>query len=165
MTTKLKTDGKRRITSALILFGLLLGANFGFVCRALAAMPTVTLGKGNVVKLEVAASQQEIQRGLMFRTTLPEDCGMVFLFHPARGVNFWMYHTLIPLDMCFVRDGKIIKICHDVPPCRSENKEDCPLYPSGGEIVVSEVIELKAGYAKKHGVKEGDAVMFSIPGQ
>jgi len=144
---------------------LLLSAGLGYFPKAFGAMPTATIGNGNVVKLEVAATPQEITRGLMYRTSIPEDCGMVFLFHPERPVNFWMYHTLISLDMCFIRNGKIIKICQDVPPCRSEKKEDCPLYPAGGEILVSEVIELKGGYTRRHGIKEGDTVSFTVPGQ
>ncbi len=128
-------------------------------------MPTVNFGNGNIVKLEVASTDAEIARGLMFRTSLPEDCGMVFLFHPARSVSFWMYHTLISLDMCFVRDGKIIKLCQDVPPCRSQSADRCPTYPAEGPILVSEVIELKGGYARRHGIKEGDSLSFTIPGQ
>ena len=128
-----------------------------------AKMPSAKIGK-NVVKLEVAASDKEIQRGLMFRTSMPEDQGMVFLFHPPRPVNFWMYHTLIPLDMLFVRDGKIVKIFENVPPCRSEDPRECPLYPPAGkETAVSEVIELNGGYSKRHEVKEGDPVSFQLP--
>jgi uncharacterized protein len=132
---------------------------------AFAEMPSVTIGKENVVKLEVASTQQEIEHGLMYRTALPEDSGMVFVFHPEQHVHFWMYHTLISLDMCFVHNGKIVKVFQDVPPCKSENSDDCPLYPSTREgMLVSEVIELKAGYARRHGIKEGDAVVFHIPG-
>jgi len=126
-----------------------------------AKMPSVKIGK-NVVKLEVAASDKEIQRGLMYRTSMPEDQGMVFLFHPPRAVNFWMYHTLIPLDMLFVKDGKIVKIFENVPPCRSEDPKECPLYPEGPGMTVSEVIELNGGYSKRHEVKEGDSVNFQI---
>ncbi len=73
-------------------------------------LPTVKLGDQEV-KLEVASSSEEIEHGLMYRTSMPETQGMVFLFHPHRPVAFWMYHTLISLDMLFVRDGKIVKIC------------------------------------------------------
>ncbi len=132
---------------------------------ALAEMPTVTLGKDSVVKLEVASTPQEIEHGLMNRTALPEDSGMVFIFHPEQHVHFWMYHTLISLDMCFIRNGKIVQIFKDVPPCKSENSDDCPLVPSNREgLLVSEVIELKAGYVRRHGIKEGDPVVFHVPG-
>src|SRR5271163_4127639 len=167
MTTRARFDGKRSFKVATLLFAAVVSvsASVCSVPKAFGAMPTATIGDGNVVKLEVAATPQEITRGLMYRTSIPEDCGMVFLFHPERPVNFWMYHTLISLDMCFIRNGKIIKICQDVPPCHSEDKDKCPLYPSGGEILVSEVIELKGGYTRRHGIKEGDSVSFTVPGQ
>lgn len=128
---------------------------------AFAMLPTVKLGS-EVVKLEVAKTDEEIQRGLMFRTSLPETQGMVFLFHPKRGVSFWMYHCHISLDMLFVKDGKIVKICRDVPPCTSENPKDCPTYPGEGLIEVSEVIEVNGGFCQRHGVKEGDSVNFDF---
>ena len=94
---------------------------------------------------------------------MPEDSGMVFLFHPARAVNFWMYHTLIPLDMLFVKDGKVVKLFEHVAPCKSENPHDCPTYPAGAGLSVSEVIEVNSGWAGRHGVKEGDQVTFDLP--
>jgi uncharacterized membrane protein (UPF0127 family) len=130
--------------------------------RANAKMPVVRIASKNVVKLEVASTPAEIEHGLMYRTFLPEDCGMVFLFHPPRAVKFWMYHTLISLDMCFVNDGKIVKIFHNCPPCRSEDPSRCPTYPES-EMMVSEVIELNGGYAQRHGIKEGDEVSFELP--
>jgi uncharacterized membrane protein (UPF0127 family) len=132
--------------------------------KASAEMPTATIGNGNVVKLEVASTWPEIEKGLMYRTSLAEDSGMVFIFHPAQEERFWMYHTLISLDMCFIRDGKIVKLFEDVPPCHSEDPHGCPTYPADRGINVSEVIELKAGYAKRHNIKEGDPVKFEIPG-
>jgi len=126
-----------------------------------AKMPTAKIGD-NVIKLEVAASEQEIEKGLMYRTSMPEDQGMVFLFRPARQTNFWMYHTLIPLDMLFILNGKIKHVFQDVPPCRSENPHDCPLYPGDKGMEVSEVIELNAGSAKKHNIKAGDTVQLEL---
>lgn len=135
----------------------------GISSEAEAKVPLAKFSNGSTVKLEVASSPEEITRGLMYRTSMPEDSGMVFLFHPLRAVNFWMYHTLIPLDMLFVRDGTIVKLFENVPPCKSENPEDCPRYPSGAGIQVSEVIELNGGYARRHGLKEGDTVTFELP--
>jgi uncharacterized membrane protein (UPF0127 family) len=129
--------------------------------QGLAMMPTVKLGDQDV-KLEVAQTDKEIQQGLMFRTSLPETQGMVFLFKPPRPVAFWMYNCFINLDMLFVKDGKIVKISHDVPPCKSTNPDECPRYPSEGTVEVSEVIEVAGGYCKRHGVKEGDTVNFDF---
>jgi len=146
-------------TCAFVIASLILSAGEG----ALAMMPKVKLGN-ETVKLEVAQSKKEIEDGLMYRTSMPETQGMVFLFHPTSHVAFWMYHTLIPLDMLFVKDGKIVKICKDVPPCKNKDPEgkDCPVYPDRNLIEVSEVIEVNGGFCDRHGVKEGDEVKFDF---
>ncbi|MBY0356965.1 MAG: DUF192 domain-containing protein [Candidatus Obscuribacterales bacterium] len=138
-----------------------------FLCAILlplsasAFFPTAEIGKERI-KLEVAQSAQQIERGLMYRTSLPEDSGMVFLFTPARPVRFWMRNCFISLDMLFIKNGKIVRICHDVPPCKAAKAADCPLYPENGEIEASEVLEVNAGYAAKHGIKEGDTIKFDL---
>jgi uncharacterized membrane protein (UPF0127 family) len=129
--------------------------------EALGKMPTATIGT-NVIKLEVAQTPQEIQHGLMGRTSLDKDSGMVFLFKPPSETRFWMYNCFISLDMLFIKDGKIMRICEDVPPCKSQNPSKCPTYPSDESVTVSEVIEVNAGYCKKHGIKQGDTVKFDF---
>ena len=146
-----------RATAVMVLF-----ATFGQMQLAEAKMPVAKIGN-NTIKLEVAQTQDEIMRGLMYRTSLPEDTGMVFLFRPPRKVRFWMAHCFISLDMLFIKDGKIIKICENVPPCKEAREEDCPTYPSEEPIEVSEVVEVINGYAKRHNIKEGDAITFSFP--
>lgn len=134
-----------------------------FPLLAFAKSPLAVIGK-NTIKLEVAQTKKQIERGLMFRASLPEDHGMVFLFRPPREVRFWMFNCIMSLDMLFIKDGKIVKIAHDVPPCKSHKPEECPVYPVDGPIGASEVIEVNAGYCARHGVKEGDAVTFNLPG-
>lgn len=124
-------------------------------------MPTVTIN-GQEIKLEIAQTREAIEKGLMFRTSLAADSGMVFLFNPPRPVNFWMYNTLIHLDMLFVREGKIVKIFENVPPGPSKDYQKCPTYPSGDGILVNQVIEVEGGYCQKKGIKEGDTVQFSL---
>ena len=138
-------------------------AGAGDAGKADAKMPMVRLGKDNIVKVEVATTNEEIARGLMFRTSLAQDSGMIFLFRPNRPVAFWMKNCLISLDMIFVKNGKIVKICENVPPCKAKDERDCPTYPDGEMIDVSEVVEVCAGYAKAHGLKEGDPVSFELP--
>ncbi len=124
-------------------------------------IPVIKFANGDKVKLEVASTPEEVSRGLMHRTSMPEDSGMVFLFRPPQQAVFWMKSTLIHLDMLFILDGKIAKLYEDVPPCKAERDEDCPRYPAGASV--SEVVELNGGWAKRHGVKEGDAVTFELP--
>lgn len=152
----------------LALFSALSLATFSVLgcSQAYAKAPIAKIGSGatpSIVQLEVASTEQEITKGLMFRTSLAADHGMVFLFHPARQVNFWMYHTLIPLDMFFIKDGKIAKLMENVPPCKSENPSNCPTYPGGAGINASEVLEVNAGYAKAHNIHEGDPISFDLP--
>jgi uncharacterized membrane protein (UPF0127 family) len=129
-----------------------------------AKMPIAQIGD-NKIKLEVASTPAQIERGLMYRTALPEDQGMVFLFRPPSGVKFWMAHCFISLDMLMIKDGKIVKIFENVPPCKEADVSKCPTYPALSEptINVSEVVEVLGGYSKRHGVKEGDAVKFFLP--
>ena len=107
-----------------------------------------------VVSLEVARTEAERAKGLMFRTDLAEQAGMIFLFERPGIYPFWMKNTLIPLDMLWTdTSGKIAWIAESVPPCKAD---PCPEYPPRAEAQY--VIELRAGFAKRHGVKVGDVV-------
>lgn len=128
-----------------------------------ASMPTAQIGE-NKIKLEVSSTPEQIQRGLMWRTAMPEDSGMVFLFRPESPVRFWMKNCYMSLDMLMIRDNKIVRIFENVPPARNTPDEQCPRYPGEGEpaVPVTEVVEVNAGYAKRHGIKEGDSVKFML---
>jgi uncharacterized protein len=112
----------------------------------------VTIGE-KTIGLEVAATPMEQQIGLMARTSLAQDRGMLFPFKPARGVNFWMKNTLIPLDIIYLYQG-VVKEIHNAPPCQAE---PCPTYPSQSSI--DQVIELGAGQAEVLGLKVGDRLL------
>jgi uncharacterized membrane protein (UPF0127 family) len=120
--------------------------------RAEAVFPDKT-----VVSLEVARTEPERSRGLMFRTALAERAGMIFLFERPGIYPFWMKNTLIPLDMLWTDTaGRITWIAEGVPPCKAD---PCPEYPPKAEA--SYVIELKDGFAKRHGLKVGDVVTLN----
>ncbi len=108
---------------------------------------------GQVIQLEVARTPQQQQMGLMYRTSLADDRGMLFLFNPPQPINFWMKNTLIPLDMVFMLDGVVKEIVADVPPCKTSL---CPTY--GPNTPVNQVIELRGGRAAELGLKAGDRV-------
>jgi uncharacterized protein len=112
----------------------------------------VTIGQ-QTIGLEVAATPMEQQIGLMARTSMAKDRGMLFPFQPARGVNFWMKNTLIPLDIIYLYQGVVEEI-HNAPPCSSE---PCPTYPS--QKTIDQVIELGAGQAEALGLKVGDRLL------
>ena len=108
---------------------------------------------GHVIKLEVARTESHKAMGLMYRTTLADNRGMLFLFEPPQNVNFWMKNVRIPLDMIFVGDGKVKAIAASVPPC---NITPCPTY--GSQTAVNQVIELRGGRATELGLKVGETV-------
>lgn len=106
------------------------------------------------IQLEVARTPQEQAMGLMFRTELPPDRGMLFPFEFARPVQFWMQNTLIPLDMVFLLDGEVKEIVASAPPCEGQ---PCPTY-GPTSLRVNQVIELAGGRAAELGLQVGDRV-------
>lgn len=113
-----------------------------------------TAGKTLQFKVEAARTAEEQERGLMFRTSLPEDGGMIFPMDPPRMASFWMKNTVIPLDMVFIRaDGTIARIAADTVPYSLE-----PV--SSGEPVAA-VLELAGGKAAAMGIVEGDRVSWT----
>ena len=97
--------------------------------------------------VEVARTDAEQDKGLMFRTSLPADGGMLFPFEKPRIGSFWMKNTLIPLDMIFIRaDGSIDRIAENTIP------ESLEPVVSGGEV--SAVLELAGGTAARLGIDE-----------
>lgn len=104
-----------------------------------------------VIQLEVARTPQEQATGLMFRTELANDRGMLFPFSAPRVARFWMKNVPISLDMVFLRDGEVVAIAADVPPCLTAS---CPTYGPG--VMVDQVLELRGGRAAELGLQEGD---------
>ena len=118
--------------------------------------PTVTLPDGTIIKLELAETPEEHQRGLMFRSHLDPDRGMLFLFDQEAYPSFWMKNTWIPLDMVFLDSGGTVTyVAASVPPCRAE---PCPEYTPSKPS--SAVLELNAGTAAHHGVAPGVTLRF-----
>lgn len=112
------------------------------------------------IALEVAQTPNQQALGLMYRPTLASDRGMLFIFDPPQIVSFYMKNVLIPLDIIFLRDGKVLEIAANVPPCTTE---PCPLYfptvasAQGIEPVhVDQVIELRGSRAAELGLQVGD---------
>jgi uncharacterized membrane protein (UPF0127 family) len=121
----------------------------------------VTFPDHTVISVEIADTPESRQRGLMFREHLAANEGMVFLFDESGFYPFWMKNTLIPLDMIWLDEQKrVVSVAHSVPPCKAD---PCPNFsPTGNAIYV---VEVASGFAKKHGVKEGDQLVFKNIGK
>ncbi len=111
-------------------------------------MPVTTLNVGiNAIHAEVASNDPDRERGLMFRTALGSNQGMVFLFDRADMECMWMKNTLIPLSVAFMDDnGKILNI-EDMQP-KTENNH-CAKAPA------RYALEMNLGWFTAHGVKPG----------
>jgi uncharacterized protein len=108
--------------------------------------------------VELATTDAERTRGLMFRKQLPEGHGMLFDFQYEQPVAFWMHNTYISLDIIFIRnDGRILRVAENAQPMSDK------LIPSGGPVRA--VLEVIAGTARKLGVAPGDRVTGSIFGK
>ena len=120
---------------------------------------TITLPDGATIRAEVANTAAEQQRGLMFRRELAPDHGMLFNFTTYEERPFWMFQTLIPLDIIWMDpQGVIVEISANTPPCESTNPAGCPNY--GGSVKSQLVLELAGGQAAAHQLKVGDRIRF-----
>jgi len=109
----------------------------------------------HVFSVEIADTDAERAKGLMFRKHLAEGRGMLFDFRQEQEVAMWMQNTYISLDMLFIRgDGRILRIAADTEPLSTR------LIPSGGPIRA--VLEVIAGTTRKLGIAPGDRVAFPI---
>lgn len=111
------------------------------------------VGSDKIFDLEVAATPEQQQLGLMYRESLPDNRGMLFEFNPPMPVSFWMKNCRMNLDIIFLRNGEIQAIARDVPPCTTS---PCPTY--GTPAAIDQVIEIRGGLADEIGIKEGDKI-------
>ena len=111
-----------------------------------------TASSGDVrFNVEVAQTPAELQKGLMHRTEMPNNNGMIFVFDPIRPVQMWMKNTKLSLDMLFVAgNGKIVMIKEKATPM-STDRISC-------KEPVRAVIELNAGQVSRHQIQIGDLV-------
>lgn len=157
-----RTGGIAAVLGAAILLVLPIGgvARAG-VTPAVAAKLVVTVhtasGAAHRFNVEVARTSGEQERGLMFRTNLPADGGMLFAPYPAEGepreASFWMRNTPTRLDILFIRkDGTIARIKHGAEPY-----SDTRIL--SGEPVAA-VLEIHGGRSQELGIAEGDKVTW-----
>ncbi len=117
-------------------------------------LPTVTIdasgGDEVRVRVEIADEASEQARGLMYRTALAENQGMLFVFPREERLSFWMKNTLIPLSVAFMdSEGRIVDI-QDMKPL----DDDPPSYVSAEPARYA--LEVNQGFFEERGVKVGD---------
>ncbi len=109
------------------------------------------------IKVEIADTKAEREQGLMYRTDLPTNTGMLFVYAQPAVLEVWMKNTLLTLDVVFL-DGKqhIVSLLDNLPPCRHS---PCPIYRSA--LPAQYMLELPGGFIKQHQLKTGE--YLSLP--
>jgi uncharacterized membrane protein (UPF0127 family) len=103
--------------------------------------------------IETAQSDDERQRGLMFRESLPADQGMLFVFPISQIQSFWMRNTFIPLDIAFIDESGAIVDIQQMKPV-----DESVLYTSKAPALYA--LEVNAGWFEKHQIQVGASVKF-----
>lgn len=118
----------------------------------------VTLPGGRKIRVEAVFDNISLLRGLMFRSSLAPDRGMLFVYpHPDHYQTF-TYQVLIPLDIIWMDSARrIVEIDGNAPPCKTQASQ-CPKY--GGRDVVSYALEIGGGLAKKYGLEVGQILQW-----
>ena len=125
----------------------------------LSGLIPIAIPGGAVIQAELANTPQKRAEGLMYRTYLAPDRGMLFTFSQAEAWVFWMKNTKIPLDLIWMDQNRLItEIVPNAQPCKSDSAATCPKF--GGNRRSVFVLELNAGMAAKHGLKPGDRLDF-----
>lgn len=112
------------------------------------------------VQLEIADTAEARSTGLMHRKRLDDDSGMLFVFPGARAghTGFWMYNTLIPLDIAFLdNDGYIVRVLSMVP-CPHDRPGQCRSYRP--DVSYRRAVEMNAGFFGEHQLREGDRLLI-----
>lgn len=119
------------------------------------ALPSVAFeGRDAVARVEVAATVEERERGLMFRDFLPPDQGMLFAYPSDREVGFWMKNCRVPLAAAFMDwEGRILNI-EEMAPGAGVPEDDLKRHHSAGEARF--VLEMESGWFARKGIRAGD---------
>ncbi len=103
--------------------------------------------------IEIADNEEETTQGLMYRRSMPDSCGMVFIFADSQPRSFWMKNTFLPLDILYLDESKkIVTIQANRTPF---SEEEIPSFENA-----KYVLEVNAGYCKRKGIEKGDVVKW-----
>ncbi|OGX38475.1 MAG: hypothetical protein A3G91_04245 [Omnitrophica WOR_2 bacterium RIFCSPLOWO2_12_FULL_50_9] len=141
-----------------VIGGLLIGI-WGTGCfRPTARAVNQVCFQGQCIAVEVVQKEEELRRGLQFRSFLESDAGMLFIFAANWKHSFWMKDTLIPLDIIWMDYARrVVHIERSVPPCPGE---PCPTYTPLYDALY--VLEINAGQARALGLRIGDQAEFKL---
>jgi uncharacterized protein len=118
----------------------------------------VRLPDGVVIRAEIMRRPEDMMRGMMFRDSLPQDRGMLFIHGKPGKYTYYMYQVKIPLDIIWMDSrNNVVEISENTPPCTT-NASQCPTYGGTKDALV--VLELAGGTARRHGIVPGARLEF-----
>ena len=117
------------------------------------------LPSGKVLQVEVMTTPEQRSMGLMFRRSLPEDRGMLFVFEQSDFYSFWMKNCRFAIDIVWLdEERRVVHVAEAVPPCR---RDPCPTYQTLRRALY--VLELNAGQATREKALVGSTLEFTWP--
>ena len=120
-------------------------------CSADQGLPKAEIEVGqDTYSVEIARSEEEHQQGLMYRESLGEYQGMLFVFERDRHLSFWMKNTYIPLSIAYISRTGEVKSIHDMQPESLRSIKS--------EVAVRFALELPQGAFARSGVQVGDRI-------
>ncbi len=152
----LRSGLHRRVLAIAVLVWLVVSS------PSLVASPAViplTLPSGKVLQVEVMVKDGDRAMGLMFRPSLPEDRGMLFVFEELGFHGIWMKNCRFPIDILWLDEKlRVVHRYEGAPPCKTE---PCPVYEPLQQALY--VVELSAGQARREKVSLGTTLSFQLP--
>ena len=107
------------------------------------------------ISIEIADNDAERMQGLMYRESMPDSCGMLFIFEEMQPLSFWMKNTHFSLDIIYVdSDFTIVSIAKNTVPFSEVS------IPSGKEAMY--VVEVNAGFCDNHKIIAGNKIKYSL---
>ena len=124
-------------------------------------LATISTPKGANIFAEIADTPAKRSKGLMYRTNMAPDHGMLFTFQALGHWTFWMKNTKMPLDIIWLNEkGKVVHLESKAPICTRKD-DGCPRYHPNKKALY--VLELKAGMAERLEIQKGTLLSIDLP--
>jgi uncharacterized membrane protein (UPF0127 family) len=117
-------------------------------------------GEMHRLDVEIAETEAQRQRGLMYRTSMREESGMLFIFTEEREGGFWMFNTRIPLSVAYAGDDGVIFQVIDMKPCASRHAAVCARQDYPARAPFRYGLEVNQGFFARRGIDVGDRLEF-----
>lgn len=148
----------KKLLSILAVVGLLACQEQPDTNTTLPPLHTIQMTVGGItVEVEVAMSAQEQAQGLMYRESMPEDHGMLFVYSQPRYMSFWMKNTTIPLSIAYIREDGVIGNIEKMAP-HTGDIDPSEHYTSRYKSKYA--LEMNQGWFEQNNIKEGDSIQI-----